>query len=315
MMKRSQAIVLGVAACAAPLAARAQAPKIRIGVNPGESLSEGMLAQGGGFFTRAGLDVELVTVPNGGAMTSGIVSGSIDAGPSNVASIAAAYVRGLQLNLFAPSVIVASSAPPTTVIAVAKDSPLRAAKGFNGKIFALSTVHDLQQAAVMTWLDKNGADSKSVQFIEIPNVEQLAALSAKRVDAALLVEPFLTAARNEIRIIARPYDSLAGRLMTFGWIANKAWFDGNPATVQRLVGAIRATATWANRNHDATAAIISSASGISLDTFKGMNRQMFSDGKLDPAMIQPIIDASARYGFLTRAFPAAELFATTGSRS
>ena len=305
-------MALAAAACAAaPLATGAQgAPKIRIGVNPGESLSEGLLAQGGGFFTRAGLDVELITVANGGAMTSGIVSGAIDAGPSNVASISAAYVRGLQLNLFAPSVIVDSKAPPTTIIAVFKDSPLRTAKDFTGKIFALSTVRDLQQAAVMTWLDRNGGDSKSVQFIEIPNVEQLAALKAKRVDAACLVEPFLTPARSETLMIARPYDSLGSRLMTFGWIANKDWFAANPAVVQRLVSAIRDTAAWANRNHDATAAIISDAAKIPKEAFQGMNRQTFSEGTLDPSIIQPIIDASAHYGFLPRAFPAAELFAT-----
>jgi len=310
-MKRSQAIALAATTCAAvPHAAGAQsAPKLRIGANPGESLSEGLLALAGGFFTRAGLDVELVTVTNGGAMTTGIVSGAIDAGPSNVASIAAAHVRGIQLNLFAPSIIVASSAPATTIVAVANDSPLRVAKDFNGKTFALSTLRDLQQAAVMTWLDGNGADAKSVSFIEIPNAEQLQALLAKRVDAAVLVEPFLGAARDQVRMIARPYNSLGSRLLTFGWIANNDWYAANPAAVQRLVAAIHATAVWANRNHDATAAIISEASKVPIETFKTMNRQQFFEGKLEPAMIQPIIDASARYGFLTRAFPAAEMFA------
>jgi NitT/TauT family transport system substrate-binding protein len=309
-VNRARALALAAAAGLAPRAAVAQgARKIRIGVNPGESLSEGLLAQDGGFFGRAGLDVELVTMTNGGAMTTGIVSGAIDAGPSNVASIAAAHVRGLDLNLFAPSVIVVSTAPATTVVAVIKESPLRTAKDFNGKTFALSTVRDLQQAAVMTWLDANGADSKSVSFIEIPNAEQLPALLAKRVDAALLVEPFLTAARSATRAVARPYDSLGSRLMTFGWIANKDWYAANPAAVVRLVAAIRATAQWANRNHDATAAIIAEAAKIPKETFAGMNRQVFSDGNLDPALIQPIIDASARYGFLTHAFPAAELFA------
>jgi len=37
---------------------------------------------------------------------------------------------------------------------------------------------------------------------------------------------------------------------------------------------------------------------------------VFSDGPLDPVLIQPIIDASARYGFLPHGFAAAELFAT-----
>ncbi len=315
-MKRSEAVaLLSSAFLASPAAVCAQGPRarLRVGANPGESLAEGLLAAEGGFFSKAGIDAEVVTVTNGGAMTAGIVSGAIDIGPSNVASISAAYVRGLQLNLFAPSVLISSSAPPTTIIAVLKDSPLHTAKDFAGKTFALSTVRDLQQAAVMTWLDKNGGDSKSVTFIEIPNPEQLAALAAKRVDAALLVEPFLSASRNDTRMVARPYSSLASQLMTFGWIANKSWYDANPALVQRVVGVIRATAQWANRNHDATATIISNISKVPKETFLTMNRQVFSEGKLDPALIQPIIDASAHYGFLTRAFPASEMFAPNAS--
>jgi NitT/TauT family transport system substrate-binding protein len=310
-MRRSEAVALiGSAFLASPTATLAQTTrKLRVGANPGESLAEGIFAQEGGFFAKAGIDAELVTVTNGGAMTAAIVSGELDIGPSNIASIAAAHVRGLQLNLFAPSVIVRSSAPPTTIVAVLKDSPLVTAKDFNGKTFGVSTVRDLQQAAVMTWLDKNGGDSKTATFVEIPNPEQLSALVAKRVDAVVLVEPFFTAAKDQVRMVARPYNALANQLMTFGWIANKKWYDSNPALVSKVVDAIRATARWANRNHAATAAILSSRSRIPLDVFAKMNRQVYAEGKLDPAMIQPIIDASAHYGFLTHAFPASELFA------
>lgn len=309
-MKRKSALAALAAFAAAPLGARAQsATKLRVGYNAGESLAEGLLADGGGFFGRFGLDVELVNVTNGGAMTSGIVSGAIDIGPSNIASIAAAYIRGLHLNLFAPSVLVSASAPPTTVVAVLKDAPLRTAKDLSGKVVALSTVRDLQQAAVMTWLDANGGDSKAVSFIEVPNAEQLPALAAKRVDAALLVEPFLTQAKADTRWLTRPYSSLAPQLLTFGWIANKDWYDANPTAVQKVGLAIRATAVWANRNHDATAAIISQASRVPLEVFRSMNRQMYAEGRLEPGLIQPIVDASARYGFLPRAFPATELFA------
>jgi NitT/TauT family transport system substrate-binding protein len=272
-------------------------------------VAEGIYAREGGFFAKAGIDAELVTVTNGGAMTAAIVSGDLDIGPSNVASISAAYIRGLQLNLFAPSVVISSAAPATTIIAVTKDSPLRAAKDFNGKTFACSTVRDLQQAAVMTWMDKNGGDSKSATFVEIPNPDQVAALQAKRVDAAVLVEPFLSAAQDSTRFVARPYDSLGKQLMTFGWIANKNWYDGNPVLVRKVVDAVHATAQWANRNHAATAAILASLSKIPAETILSMHRQVFAETKLDPAIIQPIIDASAHYGFLPRDFPAAELFA------
>jgi hypothetical protein len=39
-----------------------------------------------------------------------------------------------------------------------------------------------------------------------------------------------------------------------------------------------------------------------------MTRLEFTD-RLDPALIQPIIDVTARYGFLPQSFPAASLFA------
>jgi NitT/TauT family transport system substrate-binding protein len=311
-MNRARALaMLSAAAALSPSGALAQqsSRKLRVGVNGGESLSEGLLAEAGGFLSRAGFDVELVTVTNGGAMTTGIIAGAIDVGPSNIASISSAHIRGLELNLFAPSVVVSSSMPPTTVIAVPKDSTLRVAKDFTGRTIALSTLRDLQQAAVMTWLDANGCDSKSVSFIEIPTGAQVAALHQNRVDAAVLVEPYLSPAKSETRWVGRPYDSLGSQLMTFGWIANKDWYAANAAVIQKLALAIRATAIWANRNHDATAAIISRASQIPEDAFRTMTRQVFSESSLDAAMIQPIIDASARYGFFPHSFAAGELFA------
>jgi NitT/TauT family transport system substrate-binding protein len=213
------------------------------------------------------------------------------------------------LNLFAPSVIISSSAPPTTILAVRSDSPIRGAKDFAGKTIACNTLRDLQQAAVMTWLDKNGGDSKSVSFLELPNPDQLGALAAKRIDAACLVEPFISSVSGDTRFVGRPYDSLGKQIMTFGWIANKAWYDANPALVKTLVGALRDAARWSNHNPAATAAIISKYSKVPVAAIMTQNRQQFADGKLDPRLIQPIIDAAAHYGFLPQDFPATDLFA------
>jgi NitT/TauT family transport system substrate-binding protein len=310
-VKRAGAIALAASAALLPRLAAAQtAATVRVGYSSaGESLAQGLYAQDGGFFAKAGIGVELVSVNNGGAMTAGIVSGAIDIGPSNVASMAAAYAHGLHLNLFAPSIIISSGAPPTTVIGVRGDSPLRSARDFAGKTIACNTLRDLQQAAVMTWLDKNGGDSKSVSFVEIPNPEQLDALAARRVDAACLVEPFISSVKGDVRFIGRPYDSLGKQIMTFGWIANKAWYDANPALVKATIAALRDTAQWANHNPAATAAINSKYSKVPVDQITAQNRQIFADGKLDPRLIQPIIDASARYGFLPQQFAAADLFA------
>jgi NitT/TauT family transport system substrate-binding protein len=311
-MKRLDVLgLIGVAALARPSIARAdESQKLRVGYSAsGESLAQGLYAQEGGFFAKAGLDVELIALGNGGAMTAALVSGAIDVGPSNVASMAAAYAHGLRLDLFAPSIIISAAAPPTTIIAVQNSSPIHAARDFSGKTVACNTLRDLQQAAVMTWLDKNGGDSKTVRFVEIPNPDQLGALAAGRVDAACLVEPFLSSAKNDARFIGRPYDSLGRQLMTFGWIANSNWYAANPDLVKKIVPALRESAGWANKNPAQTAAINSTYSKVPVEQLTSQNRQLFADGKLDARLIQPIIDASARYGFLPHGFAASELFA------
>ena len=315
-MKRSHAVALGVAALvAAPRRARGDDHRpVRIGYSAsGESLAQGIYTQEGGFFSKAGIAVEMVAVGNGGAMTAGIVSGAIDIGPSNVASMSAAYVRGLHLDLFAPSVVISSSAPATTVLAVAADSPVRSAKDLAGKTIGCNTLRDLQQAAVMAWIDKNGGDAKTSAFVEIPNPDQLGALATRRIDAACLVEPFLSSPKNDTRALGRPYDALGNQLMTFGWIANQRWYDENGDLVRRIVAALRNGARWANDNHDKTAAINAKYSGVPADALMSQHRQVFSDGTLDPTIIQPIVDASAHYGFLPHGFAASELFATKPS--
>jgi NitT/TauT family transport system substrate-binding protein len=160
-------------------------------------------------------------------------------------------------------------------------------------------------------MDKHGGDSSTARFVEIPAADQLAALASNRVDAACLVEPFLSSARHDTRQVTRPYGSLGSELVTFGWIANRAWYDADPQRVSNIRSALQAAARWANTHHTATAAIISRYSRVPVEVLLAENRQRFSDGDLDPTLIQPIIDASARYGFMPRSFPAEELFATS----
>jgi NitT/TauT family transport system substrate-binding protein len=301
----------GSTAFAWPTALRAQSrSKVRVAYSAaGESLAHGIYAFEGGFFAKAGIDAELVLVNSSTAIAAGIVSGDLDIGPSNVASMAAAHVRGLPVNLFAPSVIISSSAPPTTIVAVSRSSPIHGPKDLNGKTIGCNAVRDLQQAAVMTWMDKNGGDGSTARFVEIPASDQLEALAANRVDAACLVEPFLSSPDNTTRQVTRPYDSLGHTLMTFGWIANRAWYDGDPHRVADVRAALQAAARWANGNHAATAAIDSRYSRVPVSVLLAENRQLFGDGILDPSVIQPIIDASAHYGFLPHGFAAEELFA------
>ena len=294
----------------AALPARAQQtePTIRLGTQTGESFAEGLYAHDAGFFERAGLNVELSFFNAGGAVTAAVVSGAIDVGVTNSGSMSAAHARGLPIYLVAPCTITSPGPSASTVIAVPKSSPIHTAKDLTGKTLCVSTVRDLQQAATMTWIDKNGGDSKAVTFVEIPISTQTAALLSGRVDAGVIIEPWITMSKSDLRIIAQPYQSIAPHILISGWIANKAWYDSNVTRARTFARALRATAAWANKNHAATAVILEKYSKIPRDVIATMNRLEIGE-TLDPKLIQPVIDATVRYGFLPKAFTAAELFA------
>jgi len=174
---------------------------------------------------------------------------------------------------------------------------------------AMTTLHDTEQAAAMNWLEKSGVAPNSVNYTETPLPAQLPALKSGHVDATLTSEPWTDAAlADDARLLAKPYDFLGRRLQLTMWIANTNWIAANKPVVARLVAAIHDTALWANQNRPATAAILEKYSKMSHDTIAHLTRMAYSE-RLDPALIQPIIDASARYGFLPQAFPASALFA------
>lgn len=306
---RRAALAIAAAPLLAPCAARAQtAPRLRIGTSTtGESFMEGIFALEGGFLKQAGIEVDVSSFVNGGAATAALAGGAVDLTISNIGSLAAAYVRGVPLCMVAPSAVYVASPHPTTALLVARDAPIRAALDLAGKTIALSTVRDLQQAATNAWLEAGGVDLASVRFVEVPNPEQGAALAAHRVDAATMVEPFVTiGARAAARIVAAPYDALAPRLTTTAWIAQRAWAEANLPLLRRFAAAIRTTAQWTARNRETTGAILTRVSKIAPDIVAAMGRATYGE-TTEPATIQPGIDAAARYGFLPRSFAATEL--------
>ena len=308
-MRRSEWLLGASALVAAPAVVRAQSgPLVRLVGSPGEAMAQGYYALHADFFAPTGVAVELTNLTNGGQTTAAVVSGAADIGITNVGSLAAAHIRGVPLYLFAPSAVARNSGPPTTAISVLRESPLQTARDLSGKTVAVSTLHATQQAATMAWIDKNGGDSKAVSFVEIPVSTQVGALVSKRIDAAVLVEPFIIQSKDVARVLGTPYGALAPQLMTHGWVANKGWYDANGATVKKLIAAIRASAQWANKNPEATATMLGTLTKLQPEVLRGMGRLTFGE-TLDVAQIQPTIDATAHYGFLPRAFPAAELFA------
>jgi NitT/TauT family transport system substrate-binding protein len=304
---RSTFLASTAAFAAAPAGRAGAAGPIRVGISASEESSLLFMASERGFFKDAGLDVAVTVVPPN-QMAQGVLGGLFDVGLSNTGAILLAHVHSLPMYLLAPAAVY-SARQPISYLVVAPASPINTAKDFAGKTIAVFAIHDMASTALLLWLDTNGGDSKSVRMVEVPPLAQAAAVSAGRIDGAIMNEPHFSDAKGTLRQVALTYAALAaGRpFQTTGVVVNKGWADANPALVRRFAGVVRQSAQWANRNPDEAAPLIAKLMQMELDVVKAIPRVQWGE-VLAPALVQPVIDVMAKYAVLPQRFPAQDLF-------
>jgi NitT/TauT family transport system substrate-binding protein len=306
-MRRSAALfAAGAAVAAARFPARAQALQpMRIATLPFDAGSEIFYGLDTGIFARNGIEVKLETAQSGPAVAAAVAGGALDAGFSNVVSIAAAFKRGLPFAFIACGAIY-SSAAPSSVLLVKKDGPIRSGKDLNGKTVGTNGLKNIGQYAPALWIDRNGGDSSTVKFVEVAPSEDYEAIDTGRLDACNVAEPQITEMKPIARMLGKPYDTLGDGWMIAGYFSTHEWADKNPDLHRRFVNAMRETAQWANANHERSAEILAKYTKLDAGLIRSGNRARFGT-TLTPEMVQPSIDLSARYKLFDAPFPAAEL--------
>jgi NitT/TauT family transport system substrate-binding protein len=303
-MKRFSALVLVASVLAAP--AGAQTTTLHIGTTPTDTGAQVYYAMDLGLFKKAGFDVDVSSLNAGTAIATAVNAGSFDIGQSAVSSIAVAHEKGI------PFVIIAaggaySSKVPTSELIVAKNSPITKASDLIGKTVAVNALKSITSIAVEAWLDANGVKPDSVKFLELPFTETSVALTSGRIDAAFISEPSLgQALQNGARIIGHPYDAISHDFLISVWYTTADYAKAHPDIVKKFAAIMAEAGNWANAHQAESAAILQKYTKIE-DAGK-MRRIAYVD-RLVPAQVQPLIDASAKYGIIEKSFPATELFA------
>lgn len=303
-MNRREALRLAGAApliLAAPARASA-ASTLRIATLTIDSGAACFYAADQGFFARAGIDAQIQTIASGGAIVAAVASNSVDVGFANLVSTVTAFAKNVPVVLVAPGSVDVERVP-TNALVVAPSSPIRTARDLNGKTMATTTLRNIVQFAAQNWIDKNGGDSTSVRFVEMPFSEMVEALLAGRIDAAVVAEPFMSGARGRTRLLAYPMAAIGPRLQLGGWIASLGWARANPALVYEFADAMSKTNAWANGHHAETAQILVKVGKLDPQSVAKMNRATYAT-ELVPAELQPAIDVAARYGAIAQSIPA-----------
>lgn len=306
-MRTAAAAFLFALGAVQPGAAQAPAPiPLRVTALPVDGAVSGLYAIRAGLFAKAGLDIRYEKAAFGGAFIGAVASGAYDIGVANIKSILDAYDRGVPFVLIAPAAIYDDRIHDAGIV-VSAGSPIRTGKDFNGKVVAASTLNDIGVVAADAWIDQHGGDWRTVRYVEIPMTALGAALEANRVDAGEAVNPALAAilATGKARVAAT-YGSIAPMFLLSAWFTTAEWAKNHPDVVRTFARVIAQSAAYTNTHHAETAPLIAELSGLPLDTIAHMTRAT-QGTSLDPALVQPLIDAAAKYQAIKRSFPAQQL--------
>jgi NitT/TauT family transport system substrate-binding protein len=309
MKRLSRTLFLGIAPAVAAAASRAdaQATALRVGSVPVDAFAQAYYAAEMGFFSKAGLNVEITTFSNGAGSTTAIAGGALDVGISTVAMMANATLHGVPLVYIAGGALYDDRAP-TTVLCVAKDATLTGPKDFEGKAIAVVGLRDGTHLAAGAYLTKGGADMSRVSFIEMPFPTMAPALKRGTVAGAIIAEPFVTAYADDVRVFALAEGAIAPRFMTGGWFSSLAWVNANRDTARRFANVMYETARWANANHARSGEILQKYAKIDQATISRMTRTTFAQN-LTPALLDPSLQWAARLKFTDRLVTAKEMIA------
>lgn len=299
--------LLGALLAALPLGAEADGPAINVGAMPIAGAAQAFYAQEQGFFKAAGLDVNLVVLPNGAAIVAAATSGSVDIGFGSPSPLILAHLKGLPVR-FITYASLYTGPPVTSALMAAKSSAVRTGADLNGQPVAVNGLHDIGQYEVQAWVDRTGGNSETVQFVEMPYASMMEALSRGRVAAASETEPWVSMATDGARVIGNLNDIVAPRYALAGWFATNGWLAANPQLAARFIAVMQQTARWANTHPKEAGALLQRYTKVTPDVAVVVLKQLqFDDsGRADPKYLQPVVDMIAKYG-KTPAFNAADL--------
>jgi NitT/TauT family transport system substrate-binding protein len=306
----SRSVALAVLGAAlVPVRARTQ-PLATVVISQTNSDAETPILYGvtSGLFRRNGLEVVPQPAPSGAAALAALAGGSLQFAGANVLSIAAGHLKGVPLEIVAPGGAYNGTTEFVAAI-VRKDAPFQTARDLNGRVAGVASVGDLNAISLVSWIDQNGGDAKSVRQVEIPYATTVAALEAGRIDVSVVVQPFLSQALDsgKTRIFAPAYSAIAQRFVFAAWVSAGSWAAANPEVARRFARAVREAEIFCNGHRSETAPLLAKLAGVDVQQVLRGGRNTFAGRFADPKDFQPLIDAGVHYGTLERRFDAVEL--------
>ena len=250
-MRRRDAIAAAAGALVALPLSRvfaADLPLVRVSIVPIFVVAPHVVADRFGYFTAEGISVTTQPVQGGTVGIPGLIAGSFDVLYSNSVSVLTALSRGIDLRIIAEGTRIPIKPPDPASLLQRRGAGFHSGKDLEAKVIGINARFDIQWLIAQAWIKQTGGDPSKVSYREIPLPAMLDAIANNQVDAAVLVDPFLTVGLGDPRfeLVDWAQSKVMPGLPSSMWVVSGAFAAAKPNLVDAYVRAFLKGAEWVN---------------------------------------------------------------------
>jgi NitT/TauT family transport system substrate-binding protein len=280
----------------------AETTTITVGTLPIANAAPMYLGMEKGFFEEEGLKIEPQVGEGGAALIPSLISEDVQFAFVGVIPAITAVGKDVPIRIVTSSDDAAATEQKDwQTLVVPKGSPIKGVEDLPGKTIAVNALRGLAEVVISRSLEKQGIDYQEVKLLEVPFPEMPAALAQKRVDAALLTEPFLSAVLAEGGTqIDAPSVETVPNFPNGVYVASEQYIAENGDVVDRFARAMNRSLEYARDNPEEVRRIVPTYTETPAEAAQQMRLPVF-DPKLDRKGIELEAELTAKYGIIEEA--------------
>lgn len=226
---------------------------VTLGTIPIAPLIPAFLAKEKGYFKEEGLEVELKPEPGGQDIVTAVVAQEFDFGFSNQTSLLIARSRGLGVSAIAKAVVGSPDVDSAwDGVIVKNDSDIQGAQDLIGKTVSVNTLNNTPHMVLLAALENAGIENPQdeINFIEVQFPDAVGAVNQGQVDAAWVVEPFVTVGNmfGDTRVVMHPLIETGPSFLMSAYFTSDGLIEQRPDVVAAFVRAINKAQDFASEN-------------------------------------------------------------------
>lgn len=282
---------------------RAQTTKLRVSIIPIIDVAPLQVAVAKAFLPPRGWR-SIPRRQGGAAGIPALAAGQVQIAFSNVISMVLGAKQGLGFEIVSAGSNTGDSLPDLAGLVAKKGAQFKTGKDLEGKRIAVNTRNNIIWLYARAWVRATGGNPDAVTYLEVPFPQMVDAVKGDRVDAAFIVEPFLSAGlAGDLQVIGWPYNTIGKHIPVAQYAASSAFIKQNPQIIEKFVRAYHKGIDWTNANmkSDEFARIVSAYTRMTPEQISKLTLPPY-EKTVDPAAVDVVIDLMRRNGMIDGPF-------------